>query len=435
MGASSPEVEIYDSYFTGQITCVRSSTLDGCGGLTASIFSGTLTIERSYSTAQIIATSRNRSTGVELDKVGLVLGSSGALTLNPADVAISDEVYFIRDRIGLQGPDRAFDNMNPYIQSASQPCADIVVSTLMSNNACPNLLINNTTTNRGLTRGQMQTAPSSSTNNGNSPAALGGEFLYTNGWCPRVCRHGASPCSETSLVGFDASGQPLAGPGGGLIAQANNEGNSCFDVEPIGRNDVPDAPPAPSAPPPTPPLRACTITGNFSANFSGVGASVSSAHSSPSDPSANDTLSVRINTEMEQTGVAATVTGTAASLNVTSAVISAGTFAGNAVTVTIQITALNVSNTGIVCMDESTTEIGVDIIVSGSTNATVPNGTYTGGNTNGTTRDGCTLNITQAGGVSGSTVEAELLNCIIVGSASTSTPASLISVKFLLEIP
>lgn len=60
--------------------------------------------------------------------------------------------------------------------------------------------------------------------------ALGSEFLYTTGWCPRVCREGSSSCTETSntLVGFDENGDPLPGPGGGLKARARNEGRNLF---------------------------------------------------------------------------------------------------------------------------------------------------------------------------------------------------------------
>ena len=215
-------------------------------------------------------------------------------------------------------------------------------------------------------------------------------------------------------------------------------GEKCFDVDALEPEDAATSAVIPSIPgTPTVPLasRACTVSGSFSADFAGFASSVTSTHSSPPDPSANDTLSALINNEPQQTGVAATVTGTAASLNVTSAAIPAGNFMGDAVTVVIEITALDVSMPGTLCMDESTTEIEVNLMVGSTVAATVPNGTYTGGAANGDTRDGCTLSITQAGTMSGEVVEAQLDNCILVVPATSDTPFSLISVKFQLEIP
>ena len=434
--AGGDVAEIYDSYFTGQITCIPRSRSDACGGLVGSLFGSDVDneIERSYTTAQVISHSTPNTIGHQ-DGASLVTGvagSSAALTLNLG----TDSVYFIQDRLSHRGNSYPIEPGARSIQSTSQACADIDQNTGMSLMSCPAMIASGDASNRALTMDQMQTAPSSSTNDGNSPAKLGDAFLYRDGWCPRVCRSGVTPCTdETSLVGFDASGQPLPGPGGGLIAQANNEGDRCFDVEPL---DI-TAPLVPPVGPPLMSLRACTVSGNFSADFIALASSVSSAHSSPSDPSANDTLSVRFNNRPQQTGVAATVTGTAAALNVTSAAISAGNFMGNAVTVVIQITALDVSMPGTLCMDENTTEIGVDLIVAttpmSTTRATVPNGTYIGGSASGDTRDGCTLSITQAGTMSGEVVEAQLDNCILVTPASSDTPASLISVKFQLEIP
>ena len=227
-GANSYSVR--DSYFTGEITCGPGSFTDRCGGLVGQSNYGTgLVVERSYSAAQITAHAPN-SSSMQMDRAGLLMGSESLTgsTLDP-NLFSSDTMYFIRDRLRSRGNPYAIDSTNNYIQSASQACADIDPGTAMSSDACPNLLANdnigsNAGTNRGLTRDQMQTVPDSSTNDGNSPAKLGDAFLYTAGWCPRVCRRGASPCTETSLVGFDDAGQPLPGPGGGLIAQANNEG-------------------------------------------------------------------------------------------------------------------------------------------------------------------------------------------------------------------
>ena len=463
IGAATPAANSYtvrDSYFTGEITCGPRSYTDRCGGLVGqSNYGAGLVVERSYSAAQVTAHAPTHTT-LQMDRVGLLMGSeSGSGVVLPANLFPSDTMYFIRDRLRSRGNSYVLDSANNYIQSASQACADIDTGTTAPVTAggvvgaCPAMRVNDnmgTLTgtvagdNRGLTRDQMQTVPDSSTNDGNSPAKLGDAFLYTAGWCPRVCRRGVTPCTdETSLVGFDASGQPLPGPGGGLIAQANNEGEKCFDVDALEPEDaatsavIPTTPGVP-LPPPLPPLmslRACTVSGSFSANFIALASSVNSTHSSPSDPSANDTLSVRFNKAPQQTGVAATVTGTAASLNVAAASIPAGNFMGGAVTVDIQVTALDVSSRGTLCMDESTTEIGVDLTVSGSTIVTVPNGTYTGGATTGDTLDGCALSITQAATMSGQVAEAQLDNCILVTPANSDTPASLISVKFQLEIP
>ena len=103
------------------------------------------------------------------------------------------------------------------------------------NEACLGLAVdpedNITAGNRSLTPAQFQSVPSNPTVATGTSPALGSEFLYTEGWCPRVCRDGSSSCTETSntLVGFDENGDPLLGPGGGFKAQARNEGRNCFE--------------------------------------------------------------------------------------------------------------------------------------------------------------------------------------------------------------
>ena len=466
--SNDSNVHLFDSYFTGRIFCIDRSRYDGCGGIIGSMgASGNFqTGGRFYSTAQVTATSHPQGS-IPLDRidgVGLVLGNRGRSeavgeTMNPARVlAALDDVYFVRDRINVRGPSQPIDSSHRQIQSTSQPCADIVGTTQNPRNACPNLRVNDnmgTDTgtvvgdNRGLTKAQMQTVPSSSTNDGNSPAKLGDAFLYTAGWCPRVCRRGVSPCTdETSLVGFDASGQPLPGPGGGLMAQANNEGDKCFDVEPIERDDIPDAPPPPTAGPPLPVVpmvsRACTVTGNFSNNFLGGvagGGSGSGVHSAPSDPSANNTLSVFAGSRARQTVGTASVSGTAAALNVESNSFPVFNVAMSPITIdaVLEITALDVSMPGTLCMDENASEITLDaaVVISGTSGAvpTAPNGTHTGGNPTGNTLDGCTLRITQAAAMTGEVAEFELQNCIFTRTSDTDNPIAVISVKFRVAIP
>ena len=465
LGSRSPAVfllTIHDSYFTGRINCIPRSRWDGCGGLGGALSAGAYDaydFERSYSTAEIVSISSFKGANPlneSHDGVGLLFGGGGGRPYTTATGGItSDSLYFVRDRIRARGSSIPLDSTNRYIQSASQACYDIAISsgTGSPNGACLDLPANdnigsNAGTNRGLTKAQMQTVPSGSTDDGNSPAKLGDAFLYTSGWCPRVCRRGVSPCTdETSLVGFDASGQPLPGPGGGLIAQANNEGDKCFDVEPIELDDIPNAPPPPTAgpPPPPPPVvpmvsRACTVTGNFTTDFIFGGGSAS-AHSAPSDPSANDTLSVFAGARTQQTvGTASSVAGTAAALNLTSDSFVFYDAAGSSIYAVLEITALDVNMPGTLCMDENTSEITLDAtqVVSGGTPtaiSTVPNGTHTGGNPSGNTMDGCTLEITQAAAMTGEVAEFELQNCIFVIATNTPRAFVLVSAKFRVAIP
>ena len=225
VGASSPEGQILtlnDNYYIGEIYCGHGSgsgDRDICAGLVGRA-NGAAAIHtrRSYSTAKI---TQYANRNIYSDQIGLLFSSLGT-----RDHMISDTLYFIRGRIVI-ARGAPFESGDRRILDANQPCWAEV--TPVGSGGCPNLFINDMDTNRSLTMAEMQTAPSDSTTNGNSPKKLGGEFLYTAGWCPRVCRNGVT-CNETSLVGFDRDGNPLPGPGGGLNAQANNEGEKCFDV-------------------------------------------------------------------------------------------------------------------------------------------------------------------------------------------------------------
>ena len=258
-GSGNAEVHtvIQDSYYGGQILCSASVGNDGCGGLIgASERYVTTRAERSYSSAGITQDVDSGQDGIGLlfghdTDMGSVIGTadihSGLTALAP------NSLYFLRDGIGMNNGDPfAVSTMNP-IHSASQPCRNAVVMSgtppmPMTQIVCPSLAVTMDAANRALTQAQFQAAPSG---DGDSPNLLGGEFLYEAGWCPRVCRNGVSPCAdETSLVGFDAAGQPLPGPGGGAIAQGHRQGSQCF-ASPTVEEPPSIAPlPVPARPPP-----------------------------------------------------------------------------------------------------------------------------------------------------------------------------------------
>ena len=243
-----------ESYYTGQISCSPGSRQDPCGGIGGDMF-GTygegveeeFTVENLYSTAEIYQDARayNRS-----DYVGLLFSANLPFVqtdpsvyeqllniLGPAtNAADNPSLYFRRNGIvtvvGITPGTSRSGNQDAALKSDDQPC---FVFTETTDDACLGLAVdsedNITAGNRSLTPTQFQSVPSSPTVATGTSPALGSEFLYTAGWCPRVCRDGSSSCTETSntLVGFDENGDPLQGPGGGLKAQARNEGRNCFE--------------------------------------------------------------------------------------------------------------------------------------------------------------------------------------------------------------
>ena len=187
--------------------------------------------------------SRRDNIGLLLGHIDSILqsGDSGFIleTFGPAAQVIDNpSLYFRRNGITvLAGTTPGVSNNEVSsakmpLKSPSQPCYVLINTT---DEACLGLAVDPedsiTAGNRALTPSQMQAVPSDPTTATGTSPALGNEFLYQAGWCPRVCREESSSCTETSntLVGFDENGDPLPGPGGGLQAQAQNEGQNCFE--------------------------------------------------------------------------------------------------------------------------------------------------------------------------------------------------------------
>ena len=242
-----------EAYYIGQIYCGPGIRLDNCGGIggaaipsggtfDASIFS----MRNIYSTAEIQQASGSSG---RIDHIGLLFSGvsaffqssapSGKPVFSAFGVAANVEdnppLYFRRNGITVREGILPGDTQSSYstLKSPDQPC--IALRGNNGGNACLGLAVDPedsmTAGNRSLTPTQFQSVPSNSiVATGTSPS-LGDEFLYADGWCPRVCRDGESSCTETSntLVGFDENGNPLSGPGGGLAAQARNEGRNCFE--------------------------------------------------------------------------------------------------------------------------------------------------------------------------------------------------------------
>ena len=257
-GSSSIESSLFadfsESYYTGKITCASHSYQDQCGGIVGSIatsIKGVISnidnfkMTNLYSTAEIqqVAPASRR------DNIGLLFSASyqiiesyeiiNGMILNDYDPATNGtdnpSLYFRRNGItNIRGrsPGDTSSSTRFALKNISQPC---FVLTNTDNEACLGLAVdpedNITAGNRSLTPAQFQSVPSNPTVATGTSPALGSEFLYTEGWCPRVCRDGSSSCTETSntLVGFDENGDPLLGPGGGFKAQARNEGRNCFE--------------------------------------------------------------------------------------------------------------------------------------------------------------------------------------------------------------
>ena len=242
-----------ESYYTGQISCIPFSRRDRCGGIVGSLGvsdANNFTGKNLYSAAEIQQASENN----RRDNIGLLFSEqteifqSSTSSTNPVFIFLSafgpatdgvdnPPLYFRRNGITtikgtLPGATGGGANKDVSLKSSSQPC---YVLTGTVNEGCLGLAVDPenaiTAGNRSLTPAQFRTVPSDPTTATGTSPALGNEFLYTTGWCPRVCRDGSSSCTETSntLVGFDENGNSLKGPGGGLEAQSRNEGRNCFE--------------------------------------------------------------------------------------------------------------------------------------------------------------------------------------------------------------
>ena len=250
--ASSAIRDISESYYAGKIICGTGSRNDTCGGLAGETTKHShtensdlyITVENTYSAAEIQqATASNRR-----DNIGLLFSADYPMVNDnfgggfrrfdsfnaESDVADNPSLYFRRNGIVTPTYAGLIPGTTGALKKADQPCY-IALTTPDADEACLGLAADPedgiTAGNRAFTLAQMQSVPSDPTVATGTSPAMGNEFLYTNGWCPRVCRDGESSCTETSntLVGFDEDGNPLLGPGGGLAAQAQNEGRNCFE--------------------------------------------------------------------------------------------------------------------------------------------------------------------------------------------------------------
>ena len=243
-----------EAYYIGQIYCGPGLRLDACGGIGGAAVStsggsfdaSTFSMNNIYSTAKI-----QQVTGspVRIDHIGLLFSGARPLFQSNApagspvlsafgvatDIADNPSLYFLRNGITVKDGSLPGDTGSLYdtLKSYDQPCIALLGND--GGDACLGLAVDPedsiTAGNRSLTPSQFQSVPSNSTAATGTSPALGNEFLYTASWCPRVCRDGSTSCTETSntLVGFDENGNPLPGPGGGLKAQARNEGRNCFE--------------------------------------------------------------------------------------------------------------------------------------------------------------------------------------------------------------
>ena len=250
---TTASTDFSESYYTGKISCVTDGRDDICGGLGGNTLgfsrsgeSTNFNMQNLYSAAEI---QQVTNASIRMDNIGLLFsgqfpllqsdstGSTGSVlnTLGPATNAVDNpSLYFRREGITTIMGVLPGDTESSYLtlKSINQPCYVLITTT---DDACLGLAVDPddsiTVGNRSLTPTQFQAVPSNSTVATGTSPALGNEFLYTSGWCPRVCRDGSSSCTETSntLVGFDENGNSLPGPGGGLKAQAQNEGRNCFE--------------------------------------------------------------------------------------------------------------------------------------------------------------------------------------------------------------